>query len=144
MSDQVFKSHEARTAEQNYIMNSLTSQNPFYTRKVTDCGLCFLCQGQSRSDLRCPYNKECHHTAYHTLETDLINFVSNDIPLPLGVNPQCLDNGSGIANTLLSKKASYHNTCWALFRSTMLHRHLRKRDKPKTEKKNHQSKENPA
>lgn len=111
----------------------MSSENPFITKTVTNWALCCLCQGQSRTDLRYPYSKECYHSAYHTLEKDLLGFVSNDIPLPLGVNPQNLDDGSGIANTLLANKASYHNGCRVLFRPAMLQREQRKRDKPKTE-----------
>ena len=59
--------------------------------------------------------KECHHDAYKTLESDLNNFVQNDIPLCLGVNLQCLDDGSGIASTLLKNQAKYHNGCRSHF-----------------------------
>lgn len=40
-------------------------------------------------------------------------FVVNDVPLPLGVNLECLDDGSGIANTLLmdAEDVSAHISC---------------------------------
>ena len=106
---------------------SAANRVPFLRRLRTDWELCCLCQEESRRDLRCPYNKECHHKAYGTLENDLKNFVANDVPLPLGVNLECLDDGSGIAQTLLKNKAKYHNGCRSLFRCNMMERELNKR-----------------
>ena len=47
----------------------------------------------------------------------------------LGVNLQCLNDGSGIANTLLTNNASYHNRCWGRFRSHIEQRAKAKRTK---------------
>ena len=62
-------------------------------------------------DLRCPYKQERYHNSYQTLEDELNRFVENDIPLPLGVNLECLNDGSGIPKTLLKNQAKYHNGC---------------------------------
>jgi len=76
--------------------------NPLIARTDTDWTLCCLCQDcSSKKDLRCPFNKECHHTAYETLADDLKYFVTNDVSLPLGVNLECLDDGSEVASILV-------------------------------------------
>ena len=81
----------------------------------------------SSKDLRCPYNKKCHHKAYATLENYLENFVENDVPLPLGMSLEILDDGSVIANTLLKNKAKYHIGYRSLFHGYMMERVLSKR-----------------
>ncbi|KAF5273475.1 hypothetical protein FQA39_LY07492 [Lamprigera yunnana] len=48
--------------------------------------------------------------------------------MPLDVIVECLDNAYGIANTMKTNKATYHNGCRALFRSGMLQRQLKKRE----------------
>ena len=48
---------------------------------------------------------------------NMMYLVEHDVPLPLGVNLQCLNDGSGIANTLLTNNASYHNGCRGRFRN---------------------------
>ena len=106
----------------------MSTDNPFITRKTTDWALCCLCQKESEKDLRCPYKRECHLTAYDTLETDLKNFIENDVRLPLGVTMVCLNDGTGIANTLRKNEAKYHNGCRSLFRSYMVERKLKKRE----------------
>ena len=115
-------------------VHTMNVGNPLVTRTDTDWTLCCLCQDHSdKKDLRCPFNKECHHKAYETLADDLKNFVTNDVLLPLGVNLECLDDGSGVASTLLKNKAKYHNRCRSLFRSYMVERELRKREKTESE-----------
>ena len=111
----------------------MSGQYPFenptciIARKDTDWALCCLCQVKSKKDVRCPYKKECHHDAYQTLENELKKFVEHDISLPLQVSLECLDDGSGIANTLLKNEAKYHNGCRILFRSHIVQRALDKR-----------------
>ena len=79
----------------------MSDENPFerplVTRKDTGWALCCLCQNKYKKDLPCPYKKECYHEAYQALEDDIYNFIEHDVPLPLGVNLQCLNDGSGIA-----------------------------------------------
>ena len=45
------------------------------------------------------------------------NCIEYDVPLSLVVNLQCLNDGSGIANTLPTNNASYRNGCRGRFRS---------------------------
>ena len=71
--------------------------------------------------------KKHYHAAYQTLEDELKAFADDDIPLPLGVNLQCLDDGTGIASTMLKNEAKYHNGCRGHFRSHNLQRVLKKR-----------------
>ena len=77
--------------------------------------------------MRCPYKKECYHETYQALEDDMNNCIEYDVPLPLGVNLQCLNDGSGIANTLLTDNASYHNGCRGRFRSHIVQRAIAKK-----------------
>ncbi|KAF5283005.1 hypothetical protein FQA39_LY04876 [Lamprigera yunnana] len=97
-------------------------------RKTTNWTLCCLFQQDIRKDLLCPYEKECHHKAYEVLEVDLENIVDNEVSMPLDVNVECLDDGSGIVNTMKTNKVTYHNGCRTLFRSGMLQRQLKKRE----------------
>ena len=76
-------------------------ERPLVTRKDTDWEWCCLCQNKSKIYLRCPYKKECYHEAYQALEDDMNNFFEHDVPLSLGMNLQCLNDGSGIPNTLI-------------------------------------------
>ena len=56
-------------------------------------------------------------------------YIEHDVPLPLGVNLHCLNDGAGIANTLLTNNASYHNGCRGRFRSHIVQRAIAKRTK---------------
>ena len=67
-------------------------ERPLVTRKDTDWALCCLCPNKSKKDLRCPYKKECYHEAYQALEDDMNNVIEHSVPLPLGVNLQCLND----------------------------------------------------
>jgi len=102
---------------------------PCNTRQDTDWALCCLCQEKAGKDLRHPYKKKCYHAAYQTLEDKLKAFVDNGIHLPLGVNLQCLDDGSGIASTMLKNEAKYHNGCREHLRSHNLQRAVVKRSR---------------
>ena len=104
-------------------------ERPLVTREDTDRALCCLCLNKSKKDLRCLYKKECYLEAYQALEDDKNNCIEHDVPLPLGVNSQCLNDGSGIANTLLTNNASYHNGCRERFRSHFVQRTIAKRTK---------------
>ena len=54
-------------------------------------------------------------------------FTDNDIPLPLGVTLGALNDGSGVAKTLLSNKAKYHNVCRTKVRAYVAERAIAKR-----------------
>ena len=111
----------------------MSSQNPFITHVSTDWRLCYLCQKQSRDQLRKPYTQARWHSAYESLETDLRNFAANDVPFPLGLHLGCLDDGSGISSTLLKNNAVCHYACRTLCRPVMLEREIRKRTIPHRE-----------
>ena len=104
-------------------------ERPLVLREDTDRALCCLCQNKSKKDLRCPYKKECYHEAYQALEDDMNNCIEHNVPLSLVVNLQCLNDGSGIANTLLTNNASYHNGYRGRFRSHIVQRAIAKRTK---------------
>ncbi|KAF5304481.1 hypothetical protein FQA39_LY09677 [Lamprigera yunnana] len=97
-------------------------------KKTTNWTLCCFCQQDIRKDLRCSYEKECHHKSYKVLEVDLKNFVDNEVPMPLDVNVECLGDCSGIENTMKTNKITYHNGYRAFFRSDKLQRQLKKRE----------------
>ena len=65
--------------------------------------------------------------AYQTLEQDLIVFAEANIPLPLGVTLERLNDGSGIALTLEKNQAKHHHGCQGHFRSHNLQRARNKR-----------------
>ncbi|KAF5299189.1 hypothetical protein FQA39_LY02362 [Lamprigera yunnana] len=50
------------------------------------------------------------------------------MPMSLDVNAECLDNGSGISNSMKTNKAIYHNGCRVLFCSGMLQRQFKKKE----------------
>ena len=108
--------------------------DPLASGRTFDWALCCLCQAKSRKDLRHPYKKECHHPAYDALENDIKTFTENSIPLPLGLSLADLDDGTGIASTLLNNQAKYHNACRSRFRPLMVQRELEKRTRDSDEK----------
>ena len=87
------------------------SDEIFQVRKVTDYARCCCCQDKTKVNLRTPYNRQQDHEAYNSLEKDLKDLVDNGIVLPWGLNLTCIDNGDGIAKTLLDSKAIYHAKC---------------------------------
>jgi hypothetical protein len=73
---------------------------------------CCFCQTILTSlELRHPYKENRHHHAYDSIEDDVNNFIFNSLPLPCNVKPADLNDGSGIANTLLRNQARYHKHC---------------------------------
>ena len=68
----------------------------------TDFIKCCFCQGKERhDDIRHPYAKAQHHSSYQRIEEDVLRWSTNAVPLPYNLDPKRLDDGSGIANTLL-------------------------------------------
>ncbi len=104
-------------------------EDPFHTRKSTDWKICCLCQECTSADLRHPYRRKQDHIGYQGLEKDLNTFVEHNLPLPLALTLECLNDGSGIATTLLMNEAKYHNGCRSLFRMYMAERELDKRQR---------------
>ncbi len=76
----------------------------------TDWNICCLCQSEKPEPLRHPYKKKQYHVGYTSLEENLLNFNETG-KLPLGIDIRRLNDGTGIANTLLAKQAKYHHSC---------------------------------
>ena len=83
----------------------------FQVRKETDYKKCVCCQDPSKVNIRAPYKRQQDHNAYALLEEDLKELTKHGILLPFGMNLSCIDNGDGIAKTLLDSKAIYHAKC---------------------------------
>lgn len=83
----------------------------FQVRTQTDYKKCMCCQDPSKVNIRAPYKRKQDHNVYTQLEKDLKELTENGILLPFGMNLSCIDNGTGIAKTLLDSKAIYHAKC---------------------------------
>ena len=91
--------------------------------KPHDWNLCLLCQDDNEEQLQCPADSKRSNigAGYVTLSENLIKF--NEIGcLPKSVNLNALDDGTGIANTLVQNHAKYHKSCYLRYNSTMLKR----------------------
>ena len=80
------------------------------TCKETDWTKCCLCQEVTVEELRHPYRKKQYHDGYITLGKNLLDFHGIKY-VPLGIDIRRLDDGTGIAYTLLAKQAKYHKSC---------------------------------
>lgn len=92
-------------------------------QRETDWSKCCLCQKSKKEDLRCPanYKRLDYTSSYITLADNLIGF--QDIhSVPLHINLARLDDGTGIANTLVTNSARYHKSCYTACNSRMLDR----------------------
>ena len=77
----------------------------------TDWTICVLCQKQSSEPLRNPCKSDIEGKSYATLAQNLKDL--NELnSLPLQINLDRLDDGTGIEETLLRHKAQYHKTCY--------------------------------
>ena len=63
-----------------------------------------------KEGLRCPASHPQYYSAYDTLEKDITDFESINA-LPDGIKLTYLNDGSGIAKTLLANNALYHKSC---------------------------------
>ena len=73
--------------------------------------LCCLCQEEKADHLQCPINAKGPNCGYEYLATNLLEFQKLN-SLPMNVNLDKLDEGSGIAETLQSHSAMYHKSCY--------------------------------
>ena len=91
----------------------MASNEVLTVRTNTDYSKCSLCQLGSCRDqgLRRPYKRKQDHGSYGDIEIAITDLVSKNIPLPFGLNTQCLNDGSGIEQTLLTNEAFFHHTC---------------------------------
>uniref|UniRef100_UPI00358FF131 uncharacterized protein n=1 Tax=Myxine glutinosa TaxID=7769 RepID=UPI00358FF131 len=76
--------------------------------RVTDWNVCCLCQS-NKKDTTCPA-RNGYPESYETLARNLITLDSID-QLPFPIDIKRLDNGSGIASTLLEYEAILHKQC---------------------------------
>ena len=76
-----------------------------------------MCQGGNTKNLKDPnrsLNLGHALSTYQTAEKNVLNFTDNNILLPHGLKVQHIDDGSGIANTLMKNKAVHHDKCRVL------------------------------
>ena len=102
-----------------------SSQNASVSRSV-DWSKCVFCQENTSEKRECPANsKQSNRGAgYITLQKDLESFYeAGELQLDLAK----LDEGEGIAETLLKHNASWHKSCRVKYNATKLKRLERKR-----------------
>ena len=81
--------------------------------QVTDWNLCCLCQKEDGNSLQCPINSRNNKCGYKSLAINLMDPEIKKIDsMPMSINLARLDEGRGIAETLLSHKAVYHMACY--------------------------------
>lgn len=99
------------------------SQTESANRELVNWDLCALCQKNTGEKLVNPFNKtqkDCRH-GYQALAHNLKEF--HEIGrVPLDINIQCLNDGTGIENTLLANKAVWHKNCWLMCSNMKLQR----------------------
>ena len=86
-------------------MASLKPQKPQSKNCTTDWSKCCLCQSEKDEHFTTPGT-----LGFNSLQKDLLAFDSLGA-LPLNIHLNRLDNGTGIANTCLTKEAKWHKSC---------------------------------
>jgi len=88
-----------------------------------DWKYCIICQKPAIENLQCPANSKRTDSGagYKSFAENIKEFDSLGI-LPNNLNIELLDDGSGIIQTLISHKASWHKYCRDLFSNTKLKR----------------------
>ena len=86
---------------------------------------CILCQETTSEPLQCPGNSrrsdiECG-TGCNTLASNILQF-SEIRNLPMPINVEKIDEGRGIAETLMQRKAKLHKSCRNKFSNMKLKR----------------------
>ena len=97
-----------------------------------DWNKCILCQETTSEPLQCPRNSRRFDiacgTVYHTLASNILQF-SEIRSLPIPINVEKLDEGGGIAETLMQRKAKLHKSCRNKFSNMKLKRADKGKDK---------------
>ena len=95
--------------------------------------LCVFCQGKTNENLQCPANskREDIGARYKSAEASIREFKRLGIS-PFKVDFDQLDDGSGIANSLLKHKAVWHKSCRNKINSTELKRAEKRKQKEET------------
>eukprot|EP00112_Aurelia_sp_Birch-Aquarium-sp1_P023326 Seg6900.2 transcript_id=Seg6900.2/GoldUCD/mRNA.D3Y31 product="hypothetical protein" protein_id=Seg6900.2/GoldUCD/D3Y31 len=101
---------------------------------------CIICQDNTSEVVQCPADSSRSDAGvgYVRFEENFMRFKELGA-LPVKIEAERLDNGSGISNTLLANKAKWHKSCNLKFNSTKLERAEKKRrsndaEEPSTKK----------
>ena len=95
-----------------------------------DWKLCMLCQKNKEESLQCPANSKRKDVGagYKSLAENLLLF--NELGMvPFAISLEQLNDGSGVENTLLKNKASWHKSCKDQVHNTKLKRAQKRREK---------------
>ena len=85
--------------------------------------LCVVCQQQTKESLQCPAkSKRKDYGARYISFARNVKIFQDLKLLPSSFNIDCIDDGSGMEETLLKRKASWHKSCRDLFSNTKLER----------------------
>lgn len=90
---------------------------------TTDWNLCVLCQENTGEILQCPAESKRSDVGagYRTVAQNIIRFSDLD-SMPVHIALSRLDEGGGIENVFLTRRARWHKSCNAKFNSTKLKR----------------------
>ena len=88
-----------------------------------DWKLCVICQLKTNEPLQCPANSKRSDlgAGYKSLADNIKSFQDLD-EIPIKFDPQKIDDGSGIENSLFQNKASWHKSCRNKLNTTELKR----------------------
>ena len=91
--------------------------------------LCLFCQkNMDNENVRRPFQIERFHDSYDGIESDLKNFTAKGIEIPFKLDLNAIDNGSGIAKTLLQSQACFHHNCRVKIRPRLFGREPKMRE----------------
>ena len=90
--------------------------------------ICIVCKDNTSEVLQCPAesSRSDAGVGYVRFEENFMRFKELGV-LPVKIEVERLDNGSGISNNLLKNKAKWHKSCNLKFNSTKLERAEKKR-----------------
>ena len=90
---------------------------------IVNWELCVVCQQQTKESLQCPAkSKRRDYGAGYISFARNVKIFQHLKLLPSSFNIDCIDDGSGMEETLLKRKASWHKSCRDLFSNTKLER----------------------
>ena len=75
---------------------------------IIDWTACVLCQEQTSEDLTCPTPGRRGGQGYVSLAESIEEFIEYGFSVPVSVDVHELNNGSGLKETLIKHKASWH------------------------------------
>lgn len=90
--------------------------------------LCVICQLATSEPLQCPANsKRSDKGAGYKSFSESVKSFQDLGEIPLGFDPNKIDDGSGIEKSLIEYKASWHKSCRNKFNATELKRALKRK-----------------